>query len=522
MNLAGLGTRIDYAGRHGTVKYVGEVHNSAGDWLGVEWDDPHRGKHDGVYDGRRYFHCQVPGAASFIRPSARISFGRSFLDALFSKYIEALHGSGSQENVILGSSNGTIQVEAVGLDKIRGKLSDIGQLREVSLQGVSASSSPGTILKTCPNIRGLDLSGSLLPSWDTVASITSELPVLERLALNQTRLLLLTDIKPLNNAFLNLIELQLNRTMTTWPALTTIISIMPRLRLVEMGYNRLSRLLTNESSTCTSIQTINLDGNECGDWINLCDCFGKYPSLRRVLVTTNRIDFIPFPIVPQQQIPGIKQLALSFNRLKSWRDIDAIASWCPNLETLMLGGNPLAVEMEKYIRPFTVAKIPSLKVLDGSVISQKEREDCELFYLSHIAQDTSVPEEQVTREHPRWPELHAKYGQVPDGARSKTAPAKLRDRIITLKVSESTTPGVETPLPSYTVLNVLPSMTLRTLRLKVCKSVKGRATKNNITLWQRMQGGLLVELGHTHDTQDLSWLGLEDGSLIVYAFRNGE
>lgn len=93
---------------------------------------------------------RVPGAGSFIRPSAKVSLGTSFLQALSFKYIESLHGSGSQETVVLGSSNRSIQVEAVGLDKIRQKLSDLNRLREVSLENVSCSDHPGDILKTCP------------------------------------------------------------------------------------------------------------------------------------------------------------------------------------------------------------------------------------------------------------------------------------------------------------------------------------------------------------------------------------
>ncbi len=56
------------------------------------------------------------------------------------------------EKVILGSSNGAIEVEAVGLDKIRGKLSNVERLREVSLDNeqVASSDPRGKINETCP------------------------------------------------------------------------------------------------------------------------------------------------------------------------------------------------------------------------------------------------------------------------------------------------------------------------------------------------------------------------------------
>lgn len=52
-----VGRRINYAGYLGTIRYVGPVDGTQGVWLGVEWDDAHRGKHDGLKNGKRYFTC---------------------------------------------------------------------------------------------------------------------------------------------------------------------------------------------------------------------------------------------------------------------------------------------------------------------------------------------------------------------------------------------------------------------------------------------------------------------------------
>ena len=97
---------------------------------------------------------RLPNSASFIRPTAHgISYGTSFLNALFSRYIEIPHGAETQETVLLGSSNGAIEVEAVGLDKIRGKFSNLERLREVSLENqlVSRADDTGSIRKICPS-----------------------------------------------------------------------------------------------------------------------------------------------------------------------------------------------------------------------------------------------------------------------------------------------------------------------------------------------------------------------------------
>jgi hypothetical protein len=52
-----VGKRLSYAGDLCTVRYVGEVTGTRGEWLGVEWDDPSRGKHSGEAGGTKYFEC---------------------------------------------------------------------------------------------------------------------------------------------------------------------------------------------------------------------------------------------------------------------------------------------------------------------------------------------------------------------------------------------------------------------------------------------------------------------------------
>lgn len=49
------GDRISVNGAYGTVLYVGSVQGTKGTWLGVDWDDVTRGKHDGSKDRVKYF-----------------------------------------------------------------------------------------------------------------------------------------------------------------------------------------------------------------------------------------------------------------------------------------------------------------------------------------------------------------------------------------------------------------------------------------------------------------------------------
>lgn len=53
-----LGQRLSCDGELCTVRYKGNVVGYDDPWLGVEWDNPNRGKNDGSHNGSKYFDCQ--------------------------------------------------------------------------------------------------------------------------------------------------------------------------------------------------------------------------------------------------------------------------------------------------------------------------------------------------------------------------------------------------------------------------------------------------------------------------------
>lgn len=66
MSTATIGQRRSFDGQLCTIRYVGSVQGTSGDWLGVEWDDPTRGKHPGEHKGVRYFTCMPQSSLSGI------------------------------------------------------------------------------------------------------------------------------------------------------------------------------------------------------------------------------------------------------------------------------------------------------------------------------------------------------------------------------------------------------------------------------------------------------------------------
>lgn len=53
-----INDRIECNGQFGSVKYIGPVDGYSGTWLGIDWDDPDRGKHNGSVNGKQYFEAR--------------------------------------------------------------------------------------------------------------------------------------------------------------------------------------------------------------------------------------------------------------------------------------------------------------------------------------------------------------------------------------------------------------------------------------------------------------------------------
>jgi hypothetical protein len=140
-----VGDRVSLGGRHkATVKYVGRIEGQEGEWAGLEWHDPSRGKHGGGHEGRRYFDC-APGAGSFVRlPKllATADAGRGVGEAVAERYTPgAAQGEegGAGEMYVPTASQRRVQVELVGAAAAAAALAVDGNLRQASLVDMRVS-----------------------------------------------------------------------------------------------------------------------------------------------------------------------------------------------------------------------------------------------------------------------------------------------------------------------------------------------------------------------------------------------
>lgn len=170
----------DLDGYKATVRYIGPVaasKNPSEIWLGVEWDNKTRGKHDGsCVDSNgvfhRYFEC-VMGAGSFIKPT-KLKQPYSFFDSLRDRYVSMEAEQITHDNILpdcfVNTSKGNqINIEFVGELKIR-KYQQINNVNKVAMRcaGITHIGKMEDINTSTNHIEEIDLQDNLLWQWEEV------------------------------------------------------------------------------------------------------------------------------------------------------------------------------------------------------------------------------------------------------------------------------------------------------------------------------------------------------------------
>nr|XP_002741754.2 PREDICTED: tubulin-specific chaperone E-like [Saccoglossus kowalevskii] len=390
-----VGSRFVSDGNYGTVKYIGEVPPTAGEWLGVEWDEPERGKHDGMHEGHRFFHTNHPTSGSFIRLK-KAEFGISYCEALVERY-------------------GMPDDEDMGIEKSEWFFKTYGN-KQKAVEMVGAQSVAK--LQRNQDVTELDLSKNLLSSLEQVANITKQMKSLKTLKLSENRLQLPLQSTKLDTAFQNVSELFLNYMKLTWKDIVQLSPVLPSLKNLHVCFNDISTIPRLDNSF-ESLELLNLESNNIADWKSV-QHLGQLPRLSSLILNMNSIPEISFKETAcgekTKLFPALKSISLNDNKLSSWRDVNELNK-LTGLEEIRLKRNPLLKDQKYFnVRQLIITKIETLKLCNGSEVPDIERKTAELDYLKRFgqewldsggSQDLAInrPSDDFKINHPRYHRL---------------------------------------------------------------------------------------------------------------------
>ncbi|XP_015599649.1 tubulin-specific chaperone E isoform X2 [Cephus cinctus] len=422
-----IGSRIECDGYRGTVKYFGPVGDTKGEWLGVDWDDPTRGKHNGTYDGVEYFKTWRPTSGSFIRPG-KVKLGISCPQAIRARYgliNDELVGIDKDNLNSLQKEINAPFLEMVGFSKVNKKQSKFDQLKVIWLreQCVSDAGRPRELEELCPNLDELDISRNLINSWKFVSEICCQLRMLTRLNVSENHLPVEQNLETLKNAFLNVKHLTMAKMNYNWFDIQQCIIMFPSIQELSVSFNIVDTLeVPSKNSNIMKITELTLEANLISSWDEVLK-LGHLPSLEYLNLNLNKINAIYFPTThPMEKtnlFPALRQLHISKNNISEWRSISELEKLV-NLEELKLRDNPvLQGETIETARQLIIARITKLKILNGTEIWYGERRGAEYDYLKLFgphwidSENNLEKRNEFIANHPRYPSLVQKYG-LPD------------------------------------------------------------------------------------------------------------
>jgi len=403
-------TRSGHKHVQATVRYLGSVEGQDGEWVGLEWDDIGRGKHNGCFKGKRYFSCrntEAEACASFVRYSALIKQGVDggigLETAIVQRYKspsvpegESLHVVAAEKKMEeISSRDGALIV--AGFSNMN-----------ISSCGVSSKVVSGFM----SNITSLDLSCTLLSSWKDVLGCVSTFQNLRVLNLSEN--ILAWDVRSgeYDDSCGHVETLVLNGChMTNIETLQKLDRVFPRLTELFLYDNKIA-LHENAAQqmglSFDRLEVLDVGKNGIRSWANIEASIGELPRLRCLNLQENSIQSVLRPDGSgQQRFRRLVHLNLAGNMLATWDDIQSVATLL-KVSELRFSENPLCTDEIKD-RLIAIGRFKMLTWVNGSDISVSERRDSEIAFIRDL--DAFVPgniSNHILEE--RVGNLEAQYG----------------------------------------------------------------------------------------------------------------
>lgn len=434
-----IGERVECEGHRGTVLFIGEVPPTKGAWLGVEWDNPTRGKHDGSHEGIKYFETSHPNAGSFVRTN-KIKPTKMFFQALSERYRENSTCGFADECLISSLKNDMNApfLELVGFEKIGQKQSKLSELTIAVLNNMCINYSENNLQELCPNIEELDLSSNLFNSWSQIADIARQLSSLQILNVSDNKLVIPDNTCLLEFAFKNLIQLRMSSMEYTWKDVIQCSLMCPQLQCLSVPNNRIAQLEFMNNDLFCELRELNLERNHIPLWEEI-NKLGNLPNLEILSLHGTGLKNIQ---VKENSFRKLTKLNISNNQICQWHHVSELDK-LPMLIDLKFCGN-LLPEGDTFLECVT-ARIENLQILNKTQINLEDRRKAELDYIRHNWKaylSASVLESELINDqiqrfktlHPRYLQLLQKYEQE-ERREFDFKSVSLKDALITLKLA---------------------------------------------------------------------------------------
>ncbi|CAN9511031.1 unnamed protein product [Ophioblennius macclurei] len=278
--------------------------------------------------------------------------------------------------------------------------------------GISRAGDQTEIAAFCSHVMELDLSHNKLQDWREISKIVANIPNLDFLNLSSNPLAGVTLEPRFAEAFSRVRRLVLNNTQVPWASVLLLAQEIPELEELFLCLNEYSSVSASSmacgsSVACPTLRLLHITDNSLQDWAEVRKFGTLFPSLDTLVMANNNLASIQDnKDILQRLFPNLRSINLHNSGLNRWEDIEKL-NFFPKLEEVRLQGIPL---LQTYTnverRSLMIAQLPSISLLNGSMVSDSEREDAERFFIRY---HLDYPEEELPY---RYHSLVTKYGKL--------------------------------------------------------------------------------------------------------------
>ncbi|KAI8053096.1 CAP Gly-rich domain-containing protein [Syncephalis plumigaleata] len=178
----------------------------------------------------------------------------------------------------------------------------------------------------------------------------------------------------------------------------------------------------------TQLQHLGLT-NTGVSWSQACILAHSLPQLTTLMLANSLAGI-------EEGFTQLNQLYLQKNQLNDESEFDRLNS-LPSLVKIALQDNPLAMKLGvEHFRLMIIARLGNISNYNGSNVDNKDRDDCERYYLNKLTAEIPLDnggEEERIRRFPRYKLLCDKHG--PPNERQPVTSSKLQDRLLSVNIS---------------------------------------------------------------------------------------
>ncbi|XP_039634453.1 alpha-tectorin isoform X5 [Perca fluviatilis] len=311
--------------------------------------------------------------------------GCTFIQVLSEKY--------NPENFPYGQ--GVVVMPSPPGSPVKGRLF-LPNMLVLSDAGIRKAGDRSDIAAFCAHVLELDLSHNQLNDWAEISTIVSNIPHLEFLNLSMNPLSGIELEPSMAEVFSRVRQLVLINTQVSWDTVHTLTQQAQELEelfLCLNGYNTVSESQTS----CPSLRLLQITDNQLKEWAEVRKLGQMYPSLKTLILANNRVDSVSDTRETLEQLfPNLRTINLNNSGLSKWEDIERLAFF-PKLEDIKAKGIPLLQPYTTHERRcLLLAQLPSVVLLNGSAVSDGEREDAERLFIRYY-QD--CPEQELPERY---------------------------------------------------------------------------------------------------------------------------